>query len=130
MGKWLHRLREVETEKRTAICAACGPVRIRRGSYTKSGQIVWRCINTAYRQSRRGGKASRRRYMAKRRTSKERRRLAFKQSTCERCGFEAAHPSQIDVHHIDGNRANDHPENWQSLCANCHRLATHAFRLF
>ena len=131
MGKCLHRLREVDTEKRTAICAVCGPVRIRHGGYAKkSGQIVWRCIKTANRRPGRGGKASRQRYMSKRRSSKERRRLAFKKDTCERCGFKAVHPNQIDIHHVDGDRTNDTPENWQSLCANCHRLATYAPHLF
>ena len=116
----------MDIEKRNAICGVCGPVRIKHGGYSKSGYIGWRCMNTANKTKARGGKPSRQRYMAKRRTSKERRRLAFKQSTCERCGFEAAHPSQIDVHHIDGNRENYIPYNWQSLCANCHRLATYA----
>jgi len=68
--------------------------------------------------------------MSKRRSSKERRRLAFKKDTCERCGFKAVHPNQIDIHHVDGDRTNDTPENWQSLCANCHRLATYAPHLF
>ncbi|MBA2617887.1 MAG: HNH endonuclease [Rubrobacter sp.] len=64
--------------------------------------------------------------MAKRRTATERRRLVYKKGMCERCGFRASHPSQIDVHHVDGDRTNDVPSNWQSLCANCHRLVTYA----
>ncbi len=120
----------MDTEKRTAICDVCGPVRIRHGGYSKNGYIVWRCTTTANKRKGRGGKASRQPYMAKRRTSKEGRRLAFKQSTCECCGFQAAHSGQIDVHHVDGNRANDTPDNGQSLCAKGHRLATYAAHLF
>lgn len=43
---------------------------------------------------------------------------------CEKCGFKAEHPSQLDVDHIDGNRHNNDPANHQILCANCHRLKT------
>lgn len=48
----------------------------------------------------------------------------FKKATCELCGFVPVHPCQLDVDHIDGNHANDAPENLQTLCANCHRLKT------
>lgn len=40
------------------------------------------------------------------------------------CGFVAVDPCQLDVDHIDGNSKNDDPSNWQTLCANCHRLKT------
>jgi len=33
-------------------------------------------------------------------------------------------PAMLDVDHIDGNSDNDVPENWQTLCANCHREKT------
>jgi 5-methylcytosine-specific restriction endonuclease McrA len=41
---------------------------------------------------------------------------------CERCGFIPLHPRQLDVHHLDGNKANNDLSNLQTLCANCHRL--------
>ena len=44
---------------------------------------------------------------------------------CESCDFIALHPVQLDVDHIDGNRANNDIDNLQTLCANCHRLKTH-----
>ena len=47
-----------------------------------------------------------------------------KKHSCERCGFVAEHPSQLDVDHIDGNKLNGDPSNLQTLCANCHRLKT------
>lgn len=43
---------------------------------------------------------------------------------CQKCGFKAEHPCQLDIDHIDGNRHNDDPSNHQILCANCHRLKT------
>ena len=51
--------------------------------------------------------------------------LKHKKAFCEDCGFVAVHPCQLDVDHIDGNRANDDPVNFRTLCANCHRLKTH-----
>lgn len=47
-----------------------------------------------------------------------------KADRCARCGFVAEDPCQLDVDHIDGNHQNDDPNNWQTLCANCHRLKT------
>lgn len=44
---------------------------------------------------------------------------------CERCGFVPEHPCQLDVDHIDGNNGNNDPSNYQTLCANCHRLKTY-----
>ncbi|TXH41972.1 MAG: HNH endonuclease [Desulfurellales bacterium] len=45
-----------------------------------------------------------------------------KKPHCERCGFLAKDPRQLDVHHIDGNHSNDCVDNLMTLCANCHRL--------
>ena len=50
---------------------------------------------------------------------------AAKKGFCEACGFVAQHPVQLDVDHIDGDHTNDDPSNWQTLCANCHRLKTY-----
>lgn len=52
------------------------------------------------------------------------RRLKHKKTCCEHCGFVALHPCQLDVDHVDGNRDNDDPSNFRTLCANCHRLKT------
>lgn len=30
MGKWLHRLSEINAEKRTAVCSFCGPVKVKK----------------------------------------------------------------------------------------------------
>ena len=51
-------------------------------------------------------------------------RRESKKSFCELCGFVAADPCQLDVDHFDGNSKNNQPNNWQTLCSNCHRLKT------
>lgn len=48
----------------------------------------------------------------------------YKKDSCERCGFIPEHPCQLDVDHIDGNKQNNLENNFQTLCANCHRLKT------
>jgi len=48
-----------------------------------------------------------------------------KKDYCELCGFVAIVAAQLDVDHIDGDRTNNHIDNLQTLCANCHRLKTH-----
>lgn len=50
--------------------------------------------------------------------------IQYKKDRCEACGFMADYPCQLDVDHIDGNRDNNNPNNFQTLCANCHRLKT------
>ncbi len=37
MGKWVHRLTEINEESRTGVCANCGPVRL------KADKGRWRC---------------------------------------------------------------------------------------
>lgn len=44
--------------------------------------------------------------------------------SCELCGFVAIDPVQLDVDHIDPLGSNTDPSNFQTLCANCHRLKT------
>jgi len=48
----------------------------------------------------------------------------MKKSYCEECGFKPVIPAQLDVDHIDGNKANNNLSNLKTLCANCHRLKT------
>jgi hypothetical protein len=43
---------------------------------------------------------------------------------CVMCGFIPEDPCQIDIDHIDGNHKNNNKDNFQALCANCHRLKT------
>jgi len=101
MGRKVHILSDIDPVARSATCANCGLVTIRR--LNKS----WRC-NTGSRES-----------------------FKWKQhrkNKCEHCGFVPQHKSQLDVDHIDGNKKNNDPSNLQTLCANCHRLKTHLNR--
>ena len=47
-----------------------------------------------------------------------------KKNKCDFCGFIPIWKGQLDVDHIDGNSSNNDPSNFQTLCANCHRLKT------
>lgn len=42
-----------------------------------------------------------------------------KKLVCDRCGFKARLPEQIDVYYRDGDRQNVSPANLRSHCANC-----------
>lgn len=46
----------------------------------------------------------------------------IKKPHCERCGFVAEDPCQLDIHHIDRNHKNNIKTNLITLCSNCHRL--------
>ena len=51
----------------------------------------------------------------------------YKLTFCQWCGF-SGHPCQLDVDHKDEDRTNNDPSNYQTLCANCHRLKTWCVR--
>ena len=108
-----HRLSEIDDEARTAWCSECETlVKIRisvRNSGTKVGYIERRCRNA---------------YLATEK-AKERPWRAHKKDHCEECGFVAVWRGQLHVDHIDGNNTNNNPENFRTLCANCHALKTH-----
>ena len=40
------------------------------------------------------------------------------------CNYPISHPAQLEVDHIDGNHAHNHPDNLQTLCGNCHTVKT------
>ena len=48
------------------------------------------------------------------------------QNKCEKCGFEGYNiksgNSILQLHHIDGNSANNNESNLQLLCPNCHAM--------
>jgi hypothetical protein len=108
MGKHIHRLSNIDSELRIALCSNCGVISVkRRGNLT--GSFGWRCT-------------------VSNRVNKGRPWVAYKKDTCERCGFVPEHRMQLDVDHIDGDRSNNSLENLQTLCANCHRLKTYQNR--
>jgi len=109
MGKWIHRLSNIDTTTRTADCSYCGVVPLISAGKNSLGQVNWRCQPAKHREKK----------------LKLRPWIAYKETQCARCGFVPEHPCQLDVDHIDGNNANNDPSNYQTLCANCHRLKTH-----
>ena len=109
MGAWVHRLSEVNAKTRSAICSECGPVSLRAIGYSKSGKKMWRCKKVRVLEKK----------------IRDRPWLLFRKEVCEKCGFIPKHSSQLDVDHIDGDNSNNDPLNFQTLCANCHRLKTY-----
>ena len=58
-------------------------------------------------------------------TSKLLKRLVnegYKEYKCEQCGIDQwlGNPISLQLHHIDGDRTNNHLNNLQILCPNCH----------
>lgn len=47
-----------------------------------------------------------------------------KKGYCERCLTVPFDKKQLDVDHIDGNRANNELNNLQTLCKPCHKIKT------
>ena len=43
-------------------------------------------------------------------------------SSCEFCNFTPEHKAVLHIDHIDGNDKNNDPNNYQTLCANCHSI--------
>jgi hypothetical protein len=52
---------------------------------------------------------------------------SMKKDYCENteCTATIINPCQLDIDHIDGNKANNDPNNIRTLCSNCHRLKTY-----
>jgi hypothetical protein len=118
----IHRLSNVDKVSKTAVCSVCGPTKIK---LKKHGAKCW----TKYKEGRmRWRKSPNAKPPAKQWKSLTRKKRYYSpyrkhaKPFCERCGFVASHPSQIDIHHKDHNHKNDAVDNLVSLCANCHRL--------
>lgn len=99
-----HRLSEIDKENKKGICSICGPVSLHNGGKTANGFDRWKCW-TKLKHKRRPW-------------------LKHKKDKCERCGFIPEHPCQLDIDHMDGDKSNNDPDNYLTLCANCHRLKT------
>ena len=121
-SEW-HRLSNVDPAARVGTCSVCGPVRV-KANRVHRGRVQWRCRN-AIRV-----KPSEIRHRDKARAKWTGRGYRIHLTDrCDRCGFSAEHPCQLDVDHIDGDHQNNAPENLQTLCANCHRLKTNLERM-
>lgn len=113
MGRKVHIVTNVDRDSQVGDCAHCGPsVPLKRMTPGTPGK--WRC-RKAYRENNRENR--------NRRARKHRGTyLVDKASKCPRCGFEASHPAQMDVHHKNRDHSDNRPENLEVICANCHRL--------
>lgn len=47
--------------------------------------------------------------------------LKWRKKFCEWCGHKPKWYRSLDVHHSDGNKDNNNPDNLITLCATCHR---------
>lgn len=103
------------------ICVTCERNPQKKGS---DGRYIPYCSNCS---KKKWGTAADKRYRQKERIRRQRPYLLVydKKDHCESCGFVAAHPCQLDVDHIDGSKENVSPDNFQTLCSNCHRLKTY-----
>src|ERR1039457_1393579 len=113
MGKWKHRLSNINEEAGVADCAVCGNgvrVRFKKNGKNRGTIATWRC-RRALKEQDIGTKA-------------RRRQDGKVPLDCARCGFRAEHKCQIDWHHKNGNHKDNDSFNKEAMCANCHRLVT------
>lgn len=103
-----HALTDVDETLLTGTCAVCGPnVRVKKSHTRNEGKKqYYRCY---------------RKYLVTK-TAIERPWDFHRKDHCERCGFLPEHDCQLTVDHMDGNRTNNEPSNYRTLCANCHNL--------
>jgi 5-methylcytosine-specific restriction endonuclease McrA len=118
MGKWIHRLENIDTIKHTADCANCGVVRIIDKPRNK-GKRGWVCQKAKQQRNRKSAKTT-----GRNKPREKRKYRKYVQDKCSRCGFIPEDICQLDVDHIDGNHKNNSVENLQTLCSNCHRVKT------
>lgn len=120
MTKW--SLRKPESTDVRGVCVLCevNPQKKISGK-DKYKAICSSCDKKLYQKTPRKKRKSR---VERKRTTSRYTVKYVKLKNCRMCGFESEHLFQFDVDHIDGDHSNNHPDNLQTLCANCHRLKT------
>lgn len=98
--------------KHNVMCAQCGKEMYLRPSRLKNKDAIF-CSEKCMHEFRRTHSA--RGLWAAREDSLN------KFTRCQRCGLQE--PEILHIHHIDGNRKNNRPENLLVLCPNCHMKA-------
>lgn len=112
----------IMAERPRPTCLVCerNPVQM-QGRYSSGARIWGRHCSACHRRMRKGLAGPAKQRPPQSGWPNYRR---AKKDSCERCGFVALHPAQLDVDHADGNGLNHDPSNLVTLCANCHRLKT------
>lgn len=103
----------MNTPEQAPLCA-CGNKRERRGHHTRGVTFRPTCRACRYKGGKKqfhiDGYAGR----------KARQQMLLDQSDCSRCGFLPEYEAQLHLHHIDGDKQNNDPSNWEIVCSNCH----------
>jgi 5-methylcytosine-specific restriction endonuclease McrA len=124
----MHKITDVDEMAMTATCSVCGPDVALTKRYKGHGKVQLACrvkqSERWARQNRKTTKRSGKRVPGYRLVVQE----IIDLGLCQRCGFSAEHPVQLEVDHIVpvklGGSLMDR-ENLQVLCCNCHKLKTH-----
>lgn len=116
-----HTLQNLDADTLTADCAVCGPA----SPVLKISAVQYQC--TASRRASQQAARRRARAAGKVYALSNRDYIGHRKDACERigCPYGADHLCLLDVHHLDGNRANNDSSNLVTLCAFCHRLVTY-----
>lgn len=117
----IHRLTEIDKAARRGVCCICGPVKIKVFPHNNGAQC-WTKFRANLNRSRNKVLVGEGEVLKGGKRVKAWKYRKHVKPVCDRCGFEATHPSLIDGHHKDGNRKNNSPENIESLCPICHRI--------
>jgi len=107
MGKWIHKLKNIDEANNMADCDFCGnDIEI-----VKNG-MVYKCIFSRRMQG--GGKIHKQWVYRK--------HFIKFLKTCNKCEMINNDFRFFDVNHIDGDHDNNDRENLELLCPNCHRI--------
>jgi len=87
------------------LCETCGQNEKQFKGYSKAGSEVYRNVCQACHK---GG-------------NHYRPWQVHRGEECELCGYEPLWFRSLDVHHRDGDKENNDPDNLMTLCATCHR---------
>jgi 5-methylcytosine-specific restriction endonuclease McrA len=120
MGTHVHKILSADEATMRGVCAHCGEVPLKRKNTGTGHRLACRIAVRRW-QNTPAATARKKRWAAANRIHRKP-YLVHRGTECEYCGFVAEHRSQLDVHHLDRNHANNDPTNLMTLCANCHRL--------
>ena len=99
-------------------CKTCNRNNCMSKGYKADGTRKWGNICSGCRERRRRANGLPSKNKGKKKSYRER----YLKPYCEVCPFIPVDLRQLHLDHIDGNRANNHWSNFQTLCANCHIL--------